>query len=177
VTRLGYAGGRVAVELPAGGEVEQTVRLTTRAVAVEGVAAAAAPRDTRLEQSGFFDRQRRGFGAFMTGEMIDQVRPTRTIDLFRRIRGYNVSYDRRGNPFLVNTRGTAGLACSSTLVFLDGMLATSRSVSPAAAFEMIPPESIAGIEAYAGPATIPAQYNVTGSACGVILLWTRTGSA
>ena len=30
-----------------------------------------------------------------------------------------------------------------------------------------------GIEFYSGGATIPAQYNATGSGCGVMLLWTR----
>jgi hypothetical protein len=31
----------------------------------------------------------------------------------------------------------------------------------------------AAVEFYAGGATIPAQYNATGSDCGVLLLWTR----
>ena len=31
----------------------------------------------------------------------------------------------------------------------------------------------AGIEIYKGAATIPAEYNMTGSSCGVILMWTR----
>jgi hypothetical protein len=30
-----------------------------------------------------------------------------------------------------------------------------------------------GIEIYSSPATIPPLYNMTGSACGVILMWTR----
>lgn len=29
------------------------------------------------------------------------------------------------------------------------------------------------IEIYSGPATIPSEYNHTGSSCGVILMWTR----
>ena len=31
----------------------------------------------------------------------------------------------------------------------------------------------AGIEIYKGAATIPVEYNMTGSSCGVILMWTR----
>jgi hypothetical protein len=34
-------------------------------------------------------------------------------------------------------------------------------------------EDYAGIEVYSGAATVPAEYNMTGSACGVILLWFR----
>lgn len=177
VTRLGYTGGRVVVELPEAGEVEQTMRLSSEAVQVEGVAAAAARRDPGLDQNGFYQRQRRGFGAHMTWEEIDQVRPSRSIDLFRRMRGFTVSYDRRGNPFLHTTRGPSGFRCDGLIVLLDGIQVTSRMVSPAAALEMIPPETIAGIEAYSGPANIPAQYNMTGSACGVVVVWTRTGGA
>jgi hypothetical protein len=31
----------------------------------------------------------------------------------------------------------------------------------------------AGVEFYAGGATLPPQYNKTGSSCGVLLLWSR----
>jgi hypothetical protein len=38
---------------------------------------------------------------------------------------------------------------------------------------MIRPDDILAVGAYAGPASIPAEYNPLGSACGVILVWTR----
>ena len=31
----------------------------------------------------------------------------------------------------------------------------------------------AAVEFYSGPATIPAEYNKTGSSCGVLLFWMR----
>ena len=34
-------------------------------------------------------------------------------------------------------------------------------------------DQFAGVEFYPGGATIPSQYNKTGSSCGVLLLWTR----
>ena len=36
------------------------------------------------------------------------------------------------------------------------------------------PEQIEAVELYSSAATIPMQYNGTGSACGVILIWTRS---
>jgi hypothetical protein len=38
---------------------------------------------------------------------------------------------------------------------------------------MIRPNGILAVEAYAGPASIPAEYIPLGSACGVIQVWTR----
>jgi hypothetical protein len=33
--------------------------------------------------------------------------------------------------------------------------------------------SFQALEVYRSPAEIPVEYNVTGSGCGIILLWTR----
>jgi len=38
-----------------------------------------------------------------------------------------------------------------------------------------PPREIAGIEVYAGSATIPPQFNGMNRGCGVILVWTKDG--
>ena len=37
------------------------------------------------------------------------------------------------------------------------------------------PKEIAGIEMYPGPATAPLQYGGSGTRCGVILIWTKSG--
>ena len=43
------------------------------------------------------------------------------------------------------------------------------------AVDLIRPDDLLAVEAYAGPASIPVEYNPLGSACGVILFWTRGG--
>ena len=37
------------------------------------------------------------------------------------------------------------------------------------------PDNIEAIEVYRGPAEVPPQFGGAQSACGVIVLWTRTG--
>lgn len=174
VSRLGYAPGRAIVEFSPEREAARTVTLLPVAVQVRRVAVTAARREAGLDRRGFYDRQRRGFGAFMTGEEIDHIRPIRTVDLFRRMRGFRVAYTRSGTPYVTISRGTVGLRnCRSILLLVDGMPMASLT-SPSEAMDMIPPEAIAGIEAYAGPASVPAEFNTTGSACGVVVIWTRT---
>lgn len=46
---------------------------------------------------------------------------------------------------------------------------------PGFTIDHIPPEMIEAIEVYRGAAEIPIEYRTTGSLCGVVLIWTRTG--
>lgn len=47
---------------------------------------------------------------------------------------------------------------------------------PAFTIDHIPPEMIEAIEVYRGAAEIPIEYRTTGSVCGVVLVWTKTGT-
>jgi len=176
ITRLGYAPVRIPIDLQANDEVTRIVRMTPEAVRVSGVTVRSERRNAHLDRNGFYERERTGLGSFMTSERIDQIRPSLTIDLFRYMRGFAVSYDRRGNPYVAVTRGNFGGNCAP-LVFMDGMQVSARASEASRWLEIVSPEMIAGIEAFPGPATIPPQYNPTGSACGVILVWTKTGPA
>jgi hypothetical protein len=175
-TRIGYTAARLAVEFRAGETVARTITLASDPVALAGVSATAARNNPTLTRQGFYQRQKAGMGAFMTGEAIDRLRPARTVDLFRRMRGFSVIQTRRGYYEIVTNRGPSGMSgsCDGPLVFLDGILVPARSSTREDMLAFINPESLAGIEAYPGPSTVPAQYNLTGAACGVILLWTRS---
>jgi hypothetical protein len=173
--RLGFGAARVPVQFAAGQVASTRMTLSTDAVTLAGVEVVVDPVIRNLQQRGFYARQRQGMGSFMTGDRIDELRPIRTLDIFRRMRGFMVVYDGRGYMDLQTTRGTAGVGdCTAPLIFLDGTLVPARTSSRENALSFINPESLAGVEAYAGGASIPAEYNVTGSACGVVLLWTRT---
>ena len=110
----------------------------------------------------------------MERERIEEIRPTRTVDIFYQMRGFAVKRDRMGRPYVVTSRGTAGLGgdCAAPLVFLDGTMLSAGGVSY---LDFINPESIEAIEAFAGPSATPDEYRLPGAACGVILIWSRTG--
>ena len=180
VTRIGYARVRVAVEFPDSGEVERTVLMTASAVEMDPLEALGERRSNALEVRGFYARQRRGHGAFMTWERIEQLRPMRTVELFYHMRGFAVLRDRLGQPYLSTSRGSASMDpnCRAPLIYVDGTLVSggprfnSRGSGP---LESINPESIAAIEGYAGVASVPDEYRTPDSVCGVVLLWTRSG--
>jgi hypothetical protein len=46
---------------------------------------------------------------------------------------------------------------------------------PGFTIDHIPPDMIEAIEVYRGAAEIPVEYRTTGSLCGVVLIWTKTG--
>jgi hypothetical protein len=52
-------------------------------------------------------------------------------------------------------------------IWLDGVKLTDLNVNE------LDPNMIAAVEWYAGPASVPAKFNVTSAVCGVLVIWTR----
>jgi hypothetical protein len=127
----------------------------------------------RLRNNGFYDRQRRGLGAFMTRDQIAQLNAYHATDIFRWMRGFMVIPSGPSN-IVVTTRGPGGFGSCLPQVYLDGNRMFMRGARDQAdALEAIPIDNIEAVEAYQGAASIPAEYNATGSVCGVLLIWTR----
>lgn len=172
LTRLGYAPERVLVEFTGSERVQAEIELAPQPITLEGIEATAAgePRSRTLSNAGFYHRQKAGMGTFITRDDIERQRPAETIHLFRTMRGFRVTVSRDGRPMLVMSRVIWG-TCAPDL-YIDGMrVHAGRRLDPS---EYVQPNHIEGIETYAGPASIPPEYNVTGSACGVVLIWTRS---
>ena len=176
LTRPGYGQVRLAADFAGTDTVRREVRMTPQPVELEGVVATSWGRSMRLRRNGFYDRQRRGMGAYMTSDRIELLHPLRTVDIFRYMRGFLVRQTSSG-PIVVGTRGNgiSNADCMPT-VYIDGTAMVSGSVKTQHdAIDMIRPDDLLAVEAYAGPASIPPEYNPLGSACGVILFWTRGG--
>jgi hypothetical protein len=174
-TRPGYAMVRVAADFMGGDTVRREVRMTPQAVELEGVTATSWGRSMRLRRNGFYDRQRAGLGASMTSDRIEMLRPMHTNELFRYMRGFKIQLTRDG-PVVLGTRGGGLAQYCVPVVYVDGLALPSGSIKDQnQALESVRPDDILAIEAFQGPASIPAEYNPLGSACGVILIWTRAG--
>jgi hypothetical protein len=169
VSRVGYRFTRLGLDFVGQRDtVQREVRMATAPIELDGIVATSWGRSMALVRNGFYDRQRRGLGAFMDAERLAWVRPFRTADAFRYMRGFAVVPVGHGTQFtVVSTRGYC-----EPRVYLDG---APVGASAADALDMVPPQDLQGIEAYNGVGTIPAEYDPTGRACAVVLLWTRTG--
>jgi hypothetical protein len=130
---------------------------------------------------GFEERRHQGFGHFVSEEELRKKEGSRLSEvLTTHLPGVHL-VPIRGGSALVTQRLGAGNAFLRTnpncyvTVFVDGVVFYSMKSSGST-----PPDitrffadDYAGVEYYAGGATVPPQYNATDSGCGLLLLWTR----
>jgi hypothetical protein len=124
-------------------------------------------RDSRLEREGFYQRQERGGGYFLTRADIDLRRPSRTSDLLMGIPGARVSSATLGQP---GGGITLRDGCIPTIV----MNATPITI-PISLDELVNVQDIEALEIYHG-ATSPVQF-AQFTTCGTIVVWLRERSA
>lgn len=174
VSRPGYTGERVTIGF--GREnVEGEVELRVLPVTLAPVTVVADQQIRSLRERDFYNRVRNGHGSVLMRDEIERMRPRNTMDVMRRLRGFRVGYNPQGQVVLTSARsGNMGSSCTPQ-VYLDGVLVwmDPGRVDPS---DVVDPEQIEAIEAYTGGATIPPELNATGSACGVVAIWTRTGT-
>ena len=165
VRRLGFRPESVAVTVDPGATVDVTVRLHVVPQQVAAVVVEADRSGFSGRMRSFNERRSRGVGRFFTADDIDRRKPQVVSDLLRTLPGVRISSD--GRQSVVTFRSQS----CTPLIWLDGMPASAGYLDP----DLFEPGSLAGIEVYSGPATVPAELMWVNGAgmCGVIALWTR----
>lgn len=164
--RLGYGtitdsiAYRAALGLRVGAEmVPEAVELEPLLVAVEA-------RSRHLQDNGFYRRQARGMGRFITREEIEERNPVEVTSMLAMVPGVRLRYGRGlGGETLVLMRG----GCLAQ-VYLDGV----RTLPPFGLDTHLNPDDVMAMEVYHA-SELPAQYGITG--CGAVLVWTRLPEA
>ena len=155
VRHPGYALAELPVELRPGKPVEQDV-LLVRPLTLEEIQA------TDLEA---FDAVRRAnqYGQFLTREQIGRKKhATETVDLFDDLLGFTTFGRGRSARVVSNVALANKRQCSEASVIVQG--GQGRRIND------VTPSQIAGIEAYADAAFVPARF--AGQAdCGVVVIW------
>jgi hypothetical protein len=143
----------------------------------------------------FEERRKTGLGRFITREMLAQREHSVLTDVLRMTPG--LSFVRRpdkcgGGFALASGRGgavdpQAWMACEIDprirfpfacylAIYMDGVRVwVPGQKEPPKIDDIASIVALEAIEIYRGPSETPIAYQNTGSACGVILLWTRTG--
>jgi hypothetical protein len=178
VRRIGYSPTSGIIDVPAVDTLKLSYTLTQSVYALDTIR--VRERRVSLRMAEFETRRRQGLGQFVTQEEIEARGSQATHDFMRRFRGVQISTNTTevfGGTQIYSRREGGGYtsggqqAYCPMQVMLDGIIMPSY-------FNLDflpPPKQIAGIEAYTGPATIPAQFGGVDRRCGVVAVWTRDG--
>jgi hypothetical protein len=169
---LGYAPTRVMVEPSRSEQRTVSIVMSKRVNTLDAVTVYGTRGRRVNDLNGFVQRQRTGFGKFLTAAQIDEVGALSVCDLLRRIIGLRVEDSNVMGCTATLRNAMSGMGgrsprpCEPT-VYLDGMQ-LGGSVSDLA--RTISPHEIMGIEVYSS-ATEPPQFP---GSCGSLIVWTKT---
>jgi len=116
---------------------------------------------------GFVRRSRTGLGRYITRQDIEKKQPLVITDLIARVPGIYVTPIGTGSQIRIMRGG----GCMPEL-FIDRVRLTALAYD----FDindMVTPGDVEGVEIYKGAATTPFEFNMTGRACGAVVIWTR----
>jgi hypothetical protein len=183
IRKLGYASTSLAVRISPADTVPITI-LLTRAVELPAVVTRdSAVHHTSPGMRGFDERQRAGFGHFVTEAELRKADDRKLGDVIRaRVPGLVLVPGAGGAAYMVAQRNCQTDAkrgpCSTPRcyvhVYLDGALIDNGDrASLRTDFSRMDVNQLGGVEYYADGASVPVQYSTTGADCGVLLLWER----
>jgi hypothetical protein len=164
VTLLGYQTVMDSVSVELSSTVDVAVRMTAGAVPLEPIT--VSTRSFHLERVGFYQRQERLSGAFITRDVINRSQPRYASDLLRAVPGIRMDA-RRGYGSMPVGRGNCGFR-----YVVDG-----ARIGPGFEIDDLLADWIEAIEIYRGPAEVPGEFTSgpgnPRANCGVIVVWTR----
>jgi hypothetical protein len=171
VHKLGYGDERFALTIPSGDSVVVEVDLQTEAVRLAEVRA-VSQYGVGLQNTGFFDRKKVGLGSYAMRSEWEGRGRLDLSDVLRRMRGIRVATTSDGRAMLVPPRPSGTLRGCQPMLYVDGVhIHVDRQYDNIN--QLVPLGEVEAIETYAGPAEMPAQFNATGSACAIVLVWRR----
>jgi hypothetical protein len=131
------------------------------AIRLRPLVATAAATQRRLNNAGFYDRQRVGTGAFLTGEQFKRRPGARVLDMLQGLRGIYARptpQQRWGEGDWTFYQYRFGRRCVA-LLWVDGMQ------RPVKELERIDPDDVEAVEVYSGD-EVPMRFAVANSEMG-----------
>jgi hypothetical protein len=178
--RIGFQPGSVEVPIQAGWNAVPIVLSNLAAPTLDTMRVVAARQVVPRLQDFETRRLRRQATVSITREDILRRNPTETWQMLTGVPSIEV-FDMDTVVIAASTRSRhlkpdLSFEPCYMLVLVDGIVMNRNPSSKALDLRDLPrPEEIHGIEVFAGPASIPAQYGGTGDGkwCGMIAIWTR----
>jgi len=167
------------IVLGAGARMDREFQLVANGVVqldTQRTTARSAPVEPFLRD--FEERRKMGFGHFFVPEEVRKLDGGHSLlnYIASRLPGMSIVRLRPRGSYLASGRLKGSGPCMVAL-YIDGLAVFIPSVTNGDPPDMTTyaSEDFSAIEYYAGGGTVPAQYNGTGSACGVLLMWRRYG--
>ena len=167
--RIGFKAEELPVDVTAGETLRMEIVLEAVPLDLAPLVIAARPTPMTLRLRDFYNRRQRNAGHFFTREDLEPFDNRQLSDAMRaRVPGARIVSNALGSRIRLRSQRCA------PMVWLDGMS------TPAGEFDIdvLQTSSIAAMEVYSGPATIPAEFRTPfgRDACGgAIVIWTRVG--
>jgi hypothetical protein len=179
VRRVGFRPSSQVLQVDASDTLRISYTLSEAPTELAPVTVTTQRQSPRMME--FEARRKAGLGEFMTEDQIDRHNSAFPTELLRMFSSINVTPTSTGGEeiyYPVSARATGGgtstgLAACFMTVYVDNV-----PMPVPFNLDLLPsPREMAGIEVYAGTATMPIQYAGFGKGCGVILVWTKDGFA
>jgi TonB family protein len=167
VRRLGYRPLSLPIAIEQGATSSIVVVLAPVPRELDPVLVEASRQPSARYLQGFYERRSKGHGYFVTR---DQIAAREWNDLTDVLRSLVPAVRITSSRLARNAVRLRGSRCAP-LVWLDGAPAMAGEFD----LDFLAPESVSGVEVYAGPATVPIEFRSTRGldACGVIVVWSR----
>ena len=169
------------LRLPAGGDTSVVITLRPLAYTLDRALIEAQRISRTLENRGFYQRQRdseKGINTawFITAEDIERRRPSYLTHILSDIHGLRM-IPKSGCGVRSSCLVPVGSGNCRAMVYINGARVTSLIPRIAGGEEtideLINPSSVAGMEVYTWASHAPAEFQLTGGNCAVILIWTK----
>ncbi len=172
IRHVAYGQPTLMVEVSEGRTTHLEVRLTPEPIALEPIAVAVSSRPQWLENNGFYHRQNRSLGQFVSPEDIAERPWRRFSQVLSDVPGVRIF--RVCNPHceqIVRMTGTTRRSCRPEF-YIDGR----RLVFREAWIDLdglASSNDLAAIEVYRSIAETPPQFY---GLCGSVVIWTKRGT-
>jgi hypothetical protein len=180
VRKLGFAPISAVLTFAAGDTLERDFAMAVVAQALPGVSVTAPP-PVPPKLSQFEERRKAAFGHFITQDQLEKNEDRLVSEVLVAVPGLRIVQAGARGAYVGSARDPGKMTaarkpvpCFSAVV-LDGAF-VYQGIDPREPLwdiNSIQTNQIAGIEYYAGGATMPAQYNGTRSTCGLVVIWTK----
>lgn len=172
IHHIGYGSPVVTVDVEPLQTTHMEIRLAPAAIEVEPLTVTIDVRPQWLEASGFYLRQERGLGQFVTPTDLERTPFRRFSEVLRKVPGVEIRNVCRPHCYQVIRMSTqSSVACPPTF-YVDGkkMITVREQLIDLDA--LAPNGDIAAVEVYRGISQTPPQFY---GRCGSIVLWTLRG--